>query len=190
MDPDTATDDESLLARVAAGERDALATLYARYQRPLFGYVCHLTADRAVAEEILQDTLLAAWRGAGDFAARSSVRTWLFGIAHRQAHNRLRRRDGPPTALPTADLPDEHPDADPSPEDQALARATRADIAAALHRLSPTMREPLVLAAWQGLSYPEIAAILGIPVGTVKSRIHAAKRTLRPLLRDTWEGDG
>src|SRR4051794_20399568 len=84
--------DQDLVARIGSQDRLAVADLYARYQRPLFRYLCQMTPDRGLAEEILQDTLVAVWRGAASFEARSAVRTWLFAIARRQAHNAMRRR--------------------------------------------------------------------------------------------------
>src|SRR4051812_38715149 len=80
----------ALLRRIAGGDREALVDLYNRYQRPLFRYLCQMTPDRGLAEEILQDTLVAVWQGAASFEGRSALRTWVFGIARRQAHNTLR----------------------------------------------------------------------------------------------------
>lgn len=81
--------ERAVLDRIATGDRDALAHFYSTYQRPLFRYLCTLTPDQGLAEEILQDTLVAVWRSAGAFEGRSAVRTWVFGIARRQAHNAL-----------------------------------------------------------------------------------------------------
>ncbi len=176
-------EDVRLVARLAARDRDALVELYARYQRPLFGYLLRLAADRGLAEELLQDTLVAAWTSAASFAGRSSVRTWLFGIARRQAHNTLRRHYLPLAAAADADVAlDETPDGDPGPEDRALAGADRSDMIDALSRLSPAHREVLVLALVQGMPQPELAAVLGTPLGTVKSRLHHAKAALRRAL--------
>src|SRR5688572_20551421 len=84
--------DAALLSRIAAADRRAVAELYARHQRALFRYLCQLTPDYGRAEEILQDTIVAVWQGASALEGRSAVRTWLFAIARRQAHNVLRRR--------------------------------------------------------------------------------------------------
>jgi Sigma-70 region 2 len=91
-DPLPPVADEVLLVRVADGDAAALAALYRRHGAGLFGFLQRYVRDPMVAEEILQDTLLAVWRSAHLYAGRSGVRTWLFGIARRQAHNRLRVR--------------------------------------------------------------------------------------------------
>ena len=174
--------DRAVVARVAAGDRRALAELYAQYQRPLFQYLLQLTPDHSTAEELLQDTFLAAWKSARQFEGRSSVLTWLVGIARRQAHNVLRR-----AALPRAgeDALLDLPAPDPPPEAAALASADRRQLAAALERLSPLHREVLVLTFVHGLSYAEIAGVLGVPIGTVKSRLSNAKQALRALFTET-----
>ena len=111
--------DALVLARVADGDASALTELYERYARPLFAFLYRLAGDRGTAEEILQDTLLAVWRSAGTYQNRSTVSTWLFGVARRQAHNRLR---GLPPPLP-AEPPDgtDVVDVLPGPEELAVA---------------------------------------------------------------------
>lgn len=106
--------------RVSPDVPASSARLYERHASALFGYVYRLAGDRMIAEEILQDTMLAVWRSAAAFEGRSKVTTWLFGVARRQAHNRLRGRSGPePTG---ADLFD-RPDQGPGPEELAIAAA-------------------------------------------------------------------
>lgn len=173
-----------LLARIASGDRDALTELYHRERQPLFAYLLHLTTDAGIAEEVLQDTFVAVWRGAGSFAGRSRVRTWLIGIARRQAHNTLRRR-----ALPCVDARTlaEVPDPVPEPEERAIINMTDDELAASIERLTLAHREVLLLAFAHDLSYAEIAQVLQIPVGTVKSRLNHAKRALREILGPTRE---
>jgi RNA polymerase sigma-70 factor (ECF subfamily) len=173
------TDDASLLRRIGAGDRQALAELYARYRQPLYHYLLRLAGDAGLAEDLLQETLVAVWRSAGSFAGRSSPRTWLIGVARRQAHNTLRRR-----SLPMADSAELAvlEARDPAPEDAALANAEREELLAAIARLSLIHREALALAFGAELSTREIAEILGIPQGTVKSRLRDAKHALRTLL--------
>jgi RNA polymerase sigma factor (sigma-70 family) len=179
-------DARPLIERLAGGDRQALAELYARYQGPLFRYLLQLTGDRELAEEVLQDTLVAVWKYAATFEGRSTVQTWLIGIARRQAHNTLRRRTLPRAdAAALADLAASEPD----PEDLALASAEREELVAALTRLAPMHREVLGLIFEHGLSYQETARILGVPEGTVKSRLSNAKRALRARLVSPEEVD-
>ncbi len=168
--PQTAADtDAHLIARITQGDRAALTDLYVRYRLPLFRYVLQFTPDDGLAEEIVQDTLVAVWMSARSFEGRAQVRTWLFGIARRQAHNTLRRRGLPLSAVTELDrMPADVPD----PQD---------DVTAALRRLTTIHREVLTLTFVHELSYAESAAILGVPVGTVKSRLSNAKRALRAL---------
>src|SRR5258707_2305990 len=88
-------EDRLILKRIAEGDRQALAELYLRHQRSLFNYLLQLTSDHGMAEEILQDTLVAVWKSAHTFENRSTLLTWLIGIARRQAHNTLRQRKLP-----------------------------------------------------------------------------------------------
>jgi RNA polymerase sigma-70 factor (ECF subfamily) len=109
-EPDTA-----ILARVSEGDAGALTELYERYGESLFAFLYRLAGDKGTAEEILQDTLLAVWRSARSFQGRSKVSTWLFGVARRQAHNRLRGLP-PPAAAEARD----RADARPGPEELAV----------------------------------------------------------------------
>lgn len=174
-----AVDDRQVLGQIAAGDRQALAELYGRYQRPLFGYLLQLTPDYGLAEELLQDTLVAVWKSAHSFEGRSSVQTWLFGIARRQAHNTLRQRK-----LPLVDESELEglASADPEPEDFTLACVAHNELLAVFKQLVPIHREVLLLIFVQELSYQETARILDVPVGTVKSRLSNARQALRTLL--------
>jgi RNA polymerase sigma factor (sigma-70 family) len=183
MELPVADEDWPVMARIAAGERDALAELYARHRGPLMIYLRSLTGDPGLAEEVLQDTLFAAWTGAASYGRRSSVRVWLLGIARRRAHDSLRRRSM--RAIDGSAL-EELPDPDPEPESLAIVGAERAALHAAMWRLSPAHREVLTLNFLQELPYRDIAAVLGVPIGTVMSRLHHAKRALRAEL--TKEG--
>ncbi|HVB75148.1 MAG TPA: RNA polymerase sigma factor [Ktedonobacteraceae bacterium] len=178
--PVTPVADESLvIRRIAAGDREALSELYTRYQRTLFNYLLQLTSDYGLAEEILQDTLVAVWKSAHRFEGRSSLQTWLIGIARRQAHNTLRQRSLP---LACEDELEGLAASEPEPEAFTLASVARDELAAAFRQLAPLHREALVLIFVQELSYQETATILEVPVGTVKSRICNARRALRALL--------
>ncbi len=175
-----------LLARVAKRDREALAEIYARFQRPLFRYLFHLLGQKELAEDILQEVIVIVWQKAHTFQRNSQAAHWIFGIAHHQAFKALRRDAnasfiGLEAAL---SLPDDAPD----PEADLLRRATRDEIARALTCLTPEHREVLELAFFQDFAGKEIASIVGIPLGTVKSRLSYARRALKAaLLRNGWE---
>ncbi|MER6946716.1 RNA polymerase sigma factor [Nonomuraea sp. NPDC000554] len=168
--------DAGVLVRVAEGDAGALTELYERYGGPLFAFLNRLAGDRGTAEEVLQDTLLAVWRSAGTFQGRSSVSTWLFGVARRQAHNRLRRVPPPAAAEPC-----DRADGLPGPEELAVGGDW---LEAALARLPLAQREVVVLHFLDDMAHQDIAEVLGIPVGTVKSRLHHARTKLRECLHE------
>ncbi|WP_188186715.1 RNA polymerase sigma factor [Nonomuraea sp. SYSU D8015] len=141
--------DARVLARIADGDTGALAELYERYGEPLFAFLFRLAGDRGTAEEILQDTLLAVWRSAGTFQRRSSASTWLFGVARRQAHNRLRG-----TPPPAAAEPYEQADLLPGPEELAVGGDW---LQAALARLPLAQREVVVLHFLADLAHQDVA---------------------------------
>jgi RNA polymerase sigma-70 factor (ECF subfamily) len=169
--------DEALLRAVAGGDAGALSQLYERHARALFGYLLRLAGDRMTAEEILQDTMLAVWRSAGSFQHRAKPTTWLFGVARRQAHNRLRARPAPEAFA----LPD-RADGDAGPDELAIAAAGGTPVAAAVDRLPEHHRDVIALVFVAGLPLAEVAEVLGIPVGTVKSRLHHARAAVAATL--------
>jgi RNA polymerase sigma-70 factor (ECF subfamily) len=177
-------DERALLASVANGEQGALVALYQRYQRPLFVYLLRLLRDEGLAEEILQDVIVAIWQGAAQFAGRSRVSTWVFGIAHHQAAQAARRR-----ALPLVS-PEEYTelsDDDQHAERVTFALALQEDLAFALETLAPIHREALELVLTHGFSYEEAAMITAVPPGTVKSRVNHARRLMqRALVARGW----
>jgi RNA polymerase sigma factor (sigma-70 family) len=170
-------DDVALLRSVADGDTDALTRLYQRYSGQLFGYLLRLAGDRMTAEEILQDTLLAVWRSAGSYQARSGARTWLFGVARRQAYNRLRSIPPPQPFEPV-----DRADSAPGPDELAIAAAGGTAVADAISRLPDHHRDVIGLVFVAELPLADAAAVLGIPVGTVKSRLHHARATLAGML--------
>lgn len=171
--------DLDLVRRIAAGDERALETLYAHHAQSLLAYAQRLIGDRGAAEEAVQDTFVAIWRAAGSFEHRSSVRTWMFGICRRQALQRL-RGGGEPTQ--PIDLAHQMPSEAPSPDAVVLARADASAVSAALAALPATHREVLDLTFGAELSHAEVAEVLGIPVGTVKSRLFHARAALARAL--------
>lgn len=177
-------DDRNLVQAMARGETRALETLYARQGPGVMAYLLGRLDDRRLAEEVLQDVMLAAWRAASGFRAESRVRTWLLAIAHNRAINARRR-----ALVPTVDL------------DAGLAEASRRgagerrleerlDLRSALRDLPEDQRITLELVFFHGLSVAEAAEVLTVAPGTVKSRLHRARGTLRQVLDPDARGEG
>ena len=171
--------DADLVSLVAAGDRAALAALYERHGQAVLAQVVLTVGDRTLAEEVLQDTMLAVWRGAASFRGDSRVRSWLIAIARRQARDRLRRRRVPTV---TDDILSGWPAAEPGPEDLTLARAEAAAVAQAVGGLDERYRQVLGLVYGASLTLGEAAAVLQVPVGTVKSRLAGARAALATSL--------
>jgi RNA polymerase sigma-70 factor (ECF subfamily) len=176
---DPACDDAGLLRRISQGDEDAMASFYREHGRVVFAQVLLVAGERVLAEEIVQDTMLAVWRGAGSFRGESSVRSWVIAIARRQTRDRLRGHRL--RVVDDAFLADQ-PGSGPGPEVMALDRAELAEVRGAIRDLAPAHREVLGLAFGSGLSLPEVAGVLEIPVGTVKSRLTAARTALNRIL--------
>ena len=176
---DLSCDDGQLLRRIGQGDEDAMAAFYREHGRVVLAQVLLVTGERVLAEEIVQDTMLAIWRGAGSFRGESSVRSWVIAIARRQTRDRLRGRRL--RVVDDAFLADQ-PSSGPGPEVMALDRAELAEVTGAIRELAPPHREVLGLVFGSGLSLPEVAGVLEIPVGTVKSRLAAARTALSRIL--------
>jgi RNA polymerase sigma-70 factor (ECF subfamily) len=181
--------DRAALARVTAGQLDALQELYDRYRVMAYSIALRITSDAALAEDVVQDAFLGVWRNASRYVeGRGSVKTWLLSIVHHRAVDAVRRR------RPTTDLPEREdvpPPALTLPDvwPEVAADLDRAAIAAALATLSDVQREAIELAYWGGLTQQEIAERTGTPLGTVKSRVRLGLLALRRALIGD-EGDG
>jgi len=173
---ETSAVERELIASIAAGESAALAELYTLLRDPLAAYLALITRDPFLREEVIQDSFLAVWNGAGRFRGESSARSWVFGIARRRAIDALRRAQTP--VLLEIDKSD-RVDRAPGPEQVVIASFEAAEIRSAMARIAAIHQEVLMLIFTQGLSYAETAEILDVPVGTVKSRLNHARMSLR-----------
>ena len=171
--------DIELVRQVAAGDETAFAELYDAYSPLVYNYLLRLLNEPAVSEEILQEVFLAMWRGARHFREEAKVKTWLLRIAHHQAVSWLRRDRA--ALWPNDEL---ELDDDNQIEDH-LARSWQIEqVRRALTRLTPKHRAVVELTFVQGLSYAEIAEVMGCPIGTVKSRMSYALRRMNELLSE------
>jgi len=168
--------DAVLLAAVGAQDRDALDLLYRRHAPWLVLRLGRRCADPAIVDETLQDTFVAVWRGATRYSGDGEVAAWMWGIAVRRLVDQLRRRPAPTAMLV------EPRETVVSAEDQVLVGVEYGDLAGALNRLSPELRAVVQATVLDGLTTREAARLLGIPAGTVKTRMMRARASLREEL--------
>ncbi len=184
-DPLTNCSDEDLLQRFRRGQTEAFGILVRRYERELYGYLRRYLQDASLAEDVFQNTFLQVYIKSGQYEAGRPVRPWLYTIATHQAIDALRRNNrhqavsldearAEPGEGDLATLLEMLESRGPSPLDAASAQERKEVVRASVERLPDFLRQVLLLAYYQGLKYREIADILEIPVGTVKSRLHAA----------------
>ncbi len=189
--------DEALLDALRDGRHDALAMLVRRYERELFGYLRRYLNDETLAEDVFQNTFLQVFLKRRQYEPGRPVKPWLYAIATNQAIDALRRKNRHPT-LSLEQVGEGDPDAgeipgwlgsleanEPGPLEMLLAQERCDRVKASVERLPDLLKSVLLLAYYQGLKYREIAEILGIPVGTVKSRLHAAIARLQEIWNES-----
>ena len=177
MTVSSAPDDSSLLRRVASGDEAALRLLFDRHGPWLSIRLRRRCNDEEVVADVLSDTFVAVWRGAGRYRGGGEPAAWIWGIAVRRLVSRLRGRPAPEP------WPAEEIEAGGSPlasaEEQVLLGVEHGDLGGALGRLSPELRAVVQATVLDGLSTREAARLLGIPQGTLKGRLRAAKAQMR-----------
>ena len=172
--PDT---DAALIARVADGDRRALEQLYRSHAGWLLVRLGRRCADPHLVDEVVQDTFVAVWRSAGKYSGRGEVAAWIWGIGVRRLVDALRRA---PKSAVMADPPEM--DIELSAEERVLLGVEYGDLAGALDRLSPELRAVVQSTVLDGLTTAEAGRLLGIPQGTVKTRMKRAREQLREEL--------
>jgi RNA polymerase sigma-70 factor (ECF subfamily) len=178
-------EDAELVRRVAAGDRKALSALYDRYASPLLGLGLRVLGVRSEAEDLLHDVFLEVWKRAGDYdPARGTVRAWL---CLRMRSRALDRQKSPRVSRAVA-WDDARQNETEAPHQDPGLRMERERVRAALASLSTDQREVVELCYFAGLSTQEAAEKLSCPVGTVKSRLSAARERLRSALADGMPG--
>jgi RNA polymerase sigma-70 factor, ECF subfamily len=173
--------DEVLIAKIAKGDRSAMAALFTRYRVRVFKFVLRMVRNEAIAEELNSDVFLDVWRQAGTFEGRSAVSTWIFSIARFKALNALQRRG-------EEELDDDKADAIEDDSDDPETVLAKKDKAAVLRQclveLSAEHREIVNLVYYQHKSVEEVSGIVGIPEATVKTRMFYARKKLSELLAE------
>jgi RNA polymerase sigma-70 factor (ECF subfamily) len=187
--------DAELVASALRGSEEAFRDLVLRFERPIFALILRMVHDSQTAEDLAQEVFVKAYRHLGSYDPRRKFASWLFKVAHNTTIDHLRRAQ-----LDTVPLAAEHAEdggglmavlADDSAESPAAA-AERRDMARALERaigrLRPDYREAVVLRYVEGLAYQEICEVLALPVGTVKTNLHRARKELAEAMRAAGGG--
>jgi RNA polymerase sigma-70 factor (ECF subfamily) len=171
--------DEEVLATIAGGDDQGLAELYDRYGRVAYGLAYRVLRDQALAEDAVQDAFLAIWRSADGYRReRAKPSTWILTLVHRRAVDLVRRED-----RRRGERLDEAPEATAvSVPEEADLREKRTAVQAALRELPQDQRQALELAYYGGFTQSELAERLGVPLGTIKSRMFAGLTRLRELV--------
>jgi RNA polymerase sigma-70 factor (ECF subfamily) len=180
--------DEALVALVARGDETALAELYDRVSGIAYGLALRVLRDERLAEDAVQEGFLGVWRTAAAFRAeRAKASTWILTLVHRRAVDLVRREERRRAEPLTDDIGAQS--TVEGTEEAAWLRFERERVQAALRQLPDVQREALELAYYGGFSQSELADRLGVPLGTIKSRMFAGLARLRELLDDsTHEG--
>ena len=177
--------DGQLVELVAQKDAGALEALYDRYGRPAYSLARRILTEETLAQDVVQEVFLSLWRNAGRFdAGRGTVATYLLSMTHHRAVDVVRREEN----LRRWRTSDEglELEADPKArvEDEVEASERRAQVRAALGELPAAQREALLLAYFGGYTQREVAALVGVPLGTVKTRMAAGMRKMRQALQD------
>jgi RNA polymerase sigma-70 factor, ECF subfamily len=179
--------DEELLQRIGAGDEMAFKELFERYQVRLYNFILRTVGEDMAAEDVFQETFIRIARKAFTFQPRARAVTWIYRIAYNLSIDSIRRNRH---MADFEEVTEELPGTDGEPFSLALMQSQRAMLVDALGLLSAPHRAVVMLSVVEERSHQEIADMLDIPVGTVKSRLHYAlrklKETLRPLVQDAW----
>lgn len=191
----TASDAE-LAAAALAGSQDAFRELVVRFERPVYSLILRMVQDSGTAEDLAQEVFLKAFRSLRSYDPARKLSSWLFKIAHNATIDHLRRGAVDTVPLESSGEDDASPAAflaDAASENPAAA-AERRDMARALERaiagLRPEYREAVVLRYVEGLAYEEIGDTMGLPIGTIKTFLHRARKALAGTMRDAGWAPG
>ena len=179
--------DAEIVQAVLGGDVNAFETLVLRYQKKVYNTVLRLTGDSVQAEDLSQEVFLKIFRGLSSFRGESSFSTYIYRVAANTAIDALRRREAPTVSLSAENEEGEEfelalPDPGPLPVELLESRERRQAIRAAIDALPEHPRTVILLRELDGMSYQDIAKVMGLTEGTVKSRINRARARLRQLL--------
>ncbi len=180
--------DIQLMMRIREGDRGAFETLYQRYRSRLFNYLFRQSWNRHTAEDCLQEVFYRIWRSAEDYRIEGKVSSYVFRIAHNYWINEGKKKKPSPFSSVRGAADDDTPESrvegsEPLPDEELMRRELQKQVRQALEALPEHERDVVLLSELEGFKYEEISRILGIPEGTVKSRMFSAVRRLRERLK-------
>lgn len=181
-----APSDEALIAAVAGGDEASFGMLYDRYVKAVYSLALRIVQEQGLAEEVTQEVFVRLWRNAATFTSeRGRFASWLLGMTHHLAIDQVRRRRARPQAIAsTDDLPVQGlPDTRIDVEEEAWMSVRRDVLRRALAQLPEAQRRVIELAYFNGLTHVEIAALVGDPLGTIKTRMRLGLQKLRESLQ-------
>ena len=177
--------DGQLVELVARRDAGALEALYERYGRAAYSLARRILTDDTLAQDVVQEVFLSLWRNAGRFdAGRGTVATYLLSMTHHRAVDVVRREEKLRRFRTSDEVLELEPDPGARVEDEVELAERRAEVRAALAELPPAQREAVALAYFGGYTQREVAALVGVPLGTVKTRMAAGMRRLKAALQD------
>ena len=184
--------EQELVRAAAGGDTEAFERLVRTYENKIYHLALRMCGSSEEASDIAQEAFLAAWRGLPSFRGEANFATWLYRLTSNAAIDYLRRqkKERGDMSLDDEDLGLDAVDTGPGPQDAAERTEVRSVVAAGLQELSEGHRQVLVLREIQGLSYEEIADVLEVDLGTVKSRISRARTALRKILLENGNLSG
>jgi RNA polymerase sigma factor (sigma-70 family) len=177
--------DGQLVQLVAEKDADALEVLYERYGKVAYSLARRILTDEVLAQDVVQEVFLSLWRDAQRFdAGRGTLATYLLSMTHHRAVDVVRREENLRRRRTSDEVLEFRPDPNPGVEAEAEAAERRSEVRAALAQLPPAQREALALAYFGGYTQREVATLVGVPLGTVKTRMAAGMRKLHQVLRE------
>lgn len=182
--------EEQLIRRAQQGDNSAFEQLLLAHQKKVYNLCLRMAANPDDALDLSQEAFIKAWRALGQYQFEANFSTWLFRLTSNVCIDFLRRKKRRQETSLTENYDDSDegaelslPDANPLPEQQAITNETKIELARAMGQLAPDHREILQLRVVEDLPYEQIADILGVRVGTVKSRLARARLSLRKILK-------
>jgi RNA polymerase sigma-70 factor (ECF subfamily) len=175
--------EELPVGKARAGDAQAWDRLFRRYQLPLYVYVFELVHDEQASLDLVQETFINAARYLSTLRKDSQFGSWLFGIAHQKIIQRWRKIGREPRSF--EELPGHAIEGEPAPDELLIRQEDESRFMALLNQLPPAHRSVLLLHYLEEFSLEQIAQVTGTSIGTVKSRLHYARKALRELLEDS-----